>query len=271
MPPLRRQPAANLEGKCSAPGKPRVGGREATSGAAAAVGAPVPGLYLGLFRVRRYLGNEASLAERRDPGLPHSSPPERRPQRTSLNHRHNCLSAAERPPTPYLPGDGSRDNSGASPRRRQPPLPPLLSRPIKQGRGRGFAFETGAGLSICASRTGGAGAGRGLRGERGRPLTLSRETGDQEDACRAPLLVQQRLRQRGAAASGPSASAPTPGLGVWRWDVGRPRLWRCAAPAEAQRGSRLRPVRARQGGAHSSDRVRWRQWRLEVVAVVAAV
>ena len=59
--------------------------------------------------------------------------------------------------------------------------------------GRGFAFELGAGpLSLCSQAWGAGGAGWG--GERGGSRAISRETGDQEDARRAGLLVQLRLK-----------------------------------------------------------------------------
>ena len=48
--------------------------------------------------------------------------------------------------------------------------------------------------------------------------------------------------------------------------MARPGLRKRAVPAEAERGLRPRPVRARQGGAHTPDSVRWRRWRLEVAA-----
>ena len=72
------------------------------------------------------------------------------------------------------------------------PPPPHATN--QKGVGRGFAFELGAGpLSLCSQAWGAGGAGRG--GERGGSCAISRETGDQEDARRAGLLVQLRLRQ----------------------------------------------------------------------------
>lgn len=115
-------------------------------------------------------------------------------------------------------------------------------------------------------RWGAGGAGRGE--ERGGAHAISRETGDQEDARRAGLLVQLRLRQSLLLPLQPPdfASEPAPGLRVRRRDVARPGLRKRAVPAEAERGLRPRPVRARQGGAHTPDSVRWRRWRLEVAA-----
>lgn len=59
-----------------------------------------------------------------------------------------------------------------------------------------LSWERGPQSLLAGVENGRGGEGRGWGRKRGRARAISRETGDQEDACRARLLVQLLLRQR---------------------------------------------------------------------------
>lgn len=233
----------------------------------------VPGLYLGLLRVTPYLENEAFWARRQDPALRESYPltPERIAKRMLLNHLHNRSKETAERRDAYLPSGCYRDNPKSSPPERQPP-PSSLSQSNRSGGGvLPWSVELGP-PSLLAGVENGRGwgvAGAELGRERGRTRAISRETRDQEDACRARLLVQQRLRQR--VLLHPEVLPPSLRLVSGRADG----TWPGQGCGGVQWLLRLRGdsgcgLSASQGGAHTPDRIRWRRWRLEVVAVVVA-
>lgn len=116
---------------------------------------------------------------------------------------------------------------------------------------------------------GGAGAGRGGEKGRFRTRSISRETGDQEDACKAGLLLQPRQRRWVLL---PPDLLPLSVRLVSRWRGGTwpgPGCGGVQCPLTG-RGNSGCGLSASQGGAHTPDRIRWRRWCLEVVAVVAA-
>ena len=118
------------------------------------------------------------------------------------------------------------------------------------------------------SAWGAGGAGRG-EGRGTRHFSRNREPGRRPQSRVAGAAAAEAVAAATAATSGRFASEPAPGLQMRRLDVARPGLWKRAAPAEAERGLWPRPVRARQGGAHTLDSVRWRRWSLEVAAAAA--
>ena len=108
-------------------------------------------------------------------------------------------------------------------------------------------MSRGRGPSVSAHKCGEQ-AGRREKGRGTRHFSLYREPGRRPQSRAAGADAAEEGAAATAAASRRFASEPAPGLQVRRRDVARPGLGKQAEPAEAERGLRPRPIRARQGG-----------------------